>query len=235
MYSVAQLDDVKIVDEPLYGHFLRATGAQHPGREIVLASMNCDGEEVMSGLLGQQLEYGQRRLFLKHMAHHLFDLDRSFLNNTVNAFLIRDPREMLPSLTVQLPNAGLFDTGLQQQWELFESLQEMGQSPLVLDSRELLLDPGAVLSQFCRAMGLRYTDRMLHWPGGGRPEDGVWAPYWYHAVHRSTGFAPYRAKDGFPEELQELLAECQPWYERLYDYALRANPRDMRRSIDEPA
>ena len=29
---------------------------------------------------------------------------------------------------------------------------------------------------------------MLHWPAGGRAEDGVWAPVWYGAVHRSTGF-----------------------------------------------
>lgn len=28
------------------------------------------------------------------------------------------------------------------------------------------------------------------WKAGPRPEDGVWAPYWYSAVHKSTEFTP---------------------------------------------
>jgi hypothetical protein len=235
MYSVAQLDDVQVIDEPLYGHFLRASGAQHPGRDVVLAAMDCDGQAVMSRLIRQQERQGRPRLFLKHMAHHLLDLDTGFLSNTTNAFLIRNPREMLPSLTVQLPNAGLFDTGLQQQWELFEKLRAAGQHPVVLDSRELLLNPGNVLRQFCTATGLDYADRMLRWPEGGRPEDGVWAPFWYHAVHRSTGFVAYRPKNTFPGELQDLLDQCEPWYQRLYDHALRAETNDPQWSNDEPA
>ena len=33
------------------------------------------------------------------------------------------------------------------------------------------------------------------------PEDGIWARHWYHAVHKSTGFAPYERKHGFPDEI----------------------------------
>ena len=32
MYSFAQRNDVRVVDEPLYGHYLKVTGAQHRGR-----------------------------------------------------------------------------------------------------------------------------------------------------------------------------------------------------------
>jgi len=161
-------------------------------------------------------------LFIKHMAHHLVDIDMWFLDSTHNAFLIRDPREMLPSLTVQLPHAGLVDTGLKTQWLLYEDLCARGQKPPVLDSRELLLDPQGVLRGFCHQLDIDFTEAMLSWPPGGIGEDGVWAPHWYHAVHKSTQFAPYVAKQDFPQRLAGLLEECQPWYDKLFARAIRA-------------
>ncbi len=223
MYSFRELPSVAVVDEPLYGHYLSVTGAEHPGREAVIAAMNCDGGDVMRKLLQRQRETPASRLFVKHMAHHLVDIDTSFVKDTVNLFLIRDPKEMLPSLTIQVPHAGLADTGLKRQCELYDELVEFGQNPPVLDSRELLLNPAAVLSQLCGRIGIEYSDTMLDWEPGPRDEDGVWAPHWYHAVHQSTGFSEYRAKDEFPEHLEALLEECAPWYARLYEHAIRAD------------
>jgi len=162
---------------------------------------------------------------MKHMAHHLVDLDLGFLRETCNIFLIRAPRDMLPSLSVQLPEPRLADTGLQRQWELFTELVDAGQEPAILDSRELLLSPPDVLRQLCEHIGVPFTPAMLSWEAGPRPEDGVWAPHWYHAVHRSTGFGPYRPKTEFPDRLRALLDECQPWYERLFEHAIRATSR----------
>ena len=223
MYSFAQRQDVQVIDEPLYGHYLRVTGADHPGRNEILASTNCDGNAVMQEMLTRQADITPRRLFLKHMAHHLIDLDLSFLQHTQNIFLLRDPREMLPSLTIQLPNAELADTGLKRQWQLFSDLRSAGLRPVVLDSRELLLDPGYVLQSLCGHLGLEFDSRMLRWQAGPRAEDGIWAPHWYQAVHQSTGFAPYERKNQFPDHLQELLVDCKPWYDKLYEQALRAD------------
>ncbi len=222
MYSFAQLGNVRVIDEPLYGHYLRVSEADHPGREKVMNAMNCNGNAVMQDLLQQQVQDPARRLFIKHMAHHLLGLDLGFLNSTTNIFLVRDPREMLPSLTIQIPQASLVDTGLKRQWELFHELSEEGQQAVVLDARELLLNPSSVLRQLCSHLGFTFGPDMLTWQAGPRPEDGVWAPYWYHAVHKSTGFAAYVAKPEFPEHLQELLHECEPFYEKLYQHALRA-------------
>jgi hypothetical protein len=130
MYSFAQRNDTIVVDEPLYGHFLRVSGAQHPGREEVLATVDTNGNAVMRSLLSAKMD--RRVLFMKQMAHHLLDIDESFMQQTANIFLIRDPREMLPSLTIQLPDARLEDTGLVKQWQLFEHLQSTGRNPLVL-------------------------------------------------------------------------------------------------------
>ena len=139
-----------------------------------------------------------------------------------NIFLIRDPREMLPSLSIQLPHATLIDTGLQRQWELYSDLSAADQRPAVLDSRELLQSPGSVIQKLCEHLQIGFDDAMLTWKPGGRPEDGVWAEHWYHAVHKSTGFAPYESKPEFPDRLQELVNDCKPWYEKLYKHALRA-------------
>ena len=222
MYSFAQNDRVTVIDEPLYGHYLRVTGADHPGSNEVIAAMNCDGDAVMRELLRRQANQPEPRLFMKHMAHHLVDLDLGFLRETCNIFLVRDPRDMLPSLSIQLPEPRLADTGLRRQWELFSELVAAGQRPAILDSRELLLSPPDVLRQLCEHIGVPFTPAMLSWEAGPRPEDGVWAPHWYHAVHRSTGFAPYRPKTEFPDRLRPLLDECQPWYDRLFEHAIRA-------------
>ena len=145
MYSFAQRSDTSVVDEPLYGHYLRVSGADHPGRDEVLAAMNCDGNEVLRELVERQAA-STARLFLKNMAHHFVGIDGTLLEKLTNIFLIRDPREMLPSLVVQVPHAQLADTGLRRQWEMFEELAGSGTTPVVVDSRELLIDPGGVLA-----------------------------------------------------------------------------------------
>jgi hypothetical protein len=139
--------------------------------------------------------------------------------------LIRDPFDMLPSLTIQLPDATLADTGLARQVALLNRLLELDNPPQVLDSQQLLLDPAGVLATLCDAINIDWTPKMLRWAAGPRPEDGIWAKHWYHAVHRSTGFAAYQPKTGFPEHLRPLLAECEPCYATLFEHAIRARPK----------
>jgi hypothetical protein len=229
MYSFAQRADTTVVDEPLYAHYLRVSGADHPGREDVLASQDPEGDRVVSdtilgaGRSGASGESEKRTVvFFKQMAHHLIELDRSFLAQTANVLLVRDPREMLPSLTVQIPGATLVDTGLAVQSALLDELVALGQDPPVLDTRTLLQDPEGILRKLCDRLALDFEPSMLRWSAGARPEDGVWAAHWYQNVHRSTGFQPYSPKTApFPANLEPLLAECRPHYERLLQHALR--------------
>ncbi|MGA7305635.1 MAG: hypothetical protein WBW88_12225 [Rhodothermales bacterium] len=220
LYAFAQRADTRIVDEPLYGHYLRVSGATHPGRDEVMAAQNCAGEEVVRDIILGATD--RSVLFVKQMAHHLVDLDLSFLERTQNVFLIRDPAEMLPSLVNQIPNPDLRDTGLALQVDLYDRLIGLGRRPAVMDARLLLLDPRGVLTRLCGMLGLEFSPSMLSWPEGGLPEDGVWAPHWYHNIHRSTGFAPYRPKtDPFPERLRPLLDACRPYYEYLLQHAIK--------------
>lgn len=221
MYSFRQRSDTVVVDEPLYGHYLETTGADHPGDEEVMEQMDCDGERVVrEGILGPC----ERPVhFFKNMAHHLAGLDAGFLSRITNVLLIRDPEEVLPSLIHQLPRPTLRDTGLAEQVEILDTVLARGQLPVVLDAKELLLDPPGVLSKMCTRLGLPFEESMLHWPAGPKPEDGVWAKHWYANVHASTGFGAYRPKtEPLPRGLRPLLRECRPLYERLLEHVIRA-------------
>lgn len=224
MYSFRQRSDTIVVDEPLYGHYLRATSPGHPAAAEVMARMECDGERVVCSMLEDQP--GRPVLFFKNMAHHLRGLearlvDRLFSGVLTHALLIRDPRAMLPSLGRVLARPSLADTGLAEQREILERELAAGRKPVVVDSRELLLDPRPMLTAVCERLGLEFEEGMLSWPAGPKPEDGPWAPYWYENVHASTGFSAYRppARD-FPKELEELLTKSLPYFEFLSQYRL---------------
>lgn len=216
MYAFAQRSDTHVIDEPLYAHYLYNTdrATAHPGTAEVMASMSTDAERVVRGVILGSCE--KPVLFMKQMAHHLINIDLSFLHQTVNVFLIRDPREMLPSLTKVIGKPTLADTGLKTQHDLLIDLRAAGQSPPILDARRLLENPADVLRELCERLGLSFETAMLSWESGGNPADGVWARYWYQNVHRSTGFAPYRPKsEPFPVELEDIWAECSGYYDVL--------------------
>ena len=221
MYSFRQRQDTRVVDEPLYGHYLRVSGVAHPGRNDVLNAMDQEGERVVREIILGPCD--RPVLFLKNMAHHLRDLELDFLDRVQIILLTRDPVYMLPSLAKHYPNPTLADTGFTQQIELLEHELYKGKTPLVLDAREVLVNPRIVLAKACHRLGLTFAEAMLSWPVGPKPEDGVWARYWYDEVHRSTGFTSYRQQNRrFPENLLPLLSQAKPLYNRLAGYAIRA-------------
>jgi hypothetical protein len=216
--------DTYVTDEPLYAHYLHTTGYDHPGAAEVIASQPTDWREVAAWLAGP-VPLGKRVWYQKHMAHHLLPvIQRGWLESLTNCFLIREPREMITSLLRILPLPTLADTGLPQQWSLFEAEAERtGTTPVVLEAKDVLADPRRMLTTFCAVLDIPFTEAMLTWPAGPRETDGVWAKHWYGAVERSTGFQPYQPKpDLVPAEFSELLAECEQLYARLYEYRLRA-------------
>jgi len=216
--------DTTVCDEPLYAHYLQETGVAHPGRDEVIASQSTDWHEVVAWLTGP-VPGGKTIFYQKHMAHHMLPhIDREWLSKVTNVFLIRDPREMLTSLLAVTPRAGLDDTGLPQQWEMFEQVrEEKGRVPAVVDARDVLENPRGVLEALCAAVGVPFLEKMLSWPPGPRETDGVWAKHWYAEVERSTGFAPYRRKRSrVPDSHADVLARCEAYYERLHEHRLRA-------------
>jgi hypothetical protein len=213
-------DDCWVVDEPLYAHYLTQVQVTHPAVAEVIASQENDWQKVVEGLTGP-IPHGRRIYYQKQMAHHwLPHLRGDWVLRLTNAFLIRHPAEMLPSLAAKMGLPVLRDTGLPQQVEIFRAVRERtGLTPVVLDSEDVLTDPRAALTRLCDQIGVAFSERMLHWPAGRRETDGVWAKYWYEAVERSTGFEPWTPRPRVVSpELQPLLAECMPYFEELSEY-----------------
>ena len=221
MYSFAQRADMSVVDEPFYGYFLEVSGRQHPGREDVLATMPTDAQEVIAKTI--LANYPTPNVFFKNMAHHLLgEVDLAFTTECTNIFLIRDPKKLIASLALVIDKPELLDTGLALSAKLFWQMKEQsGKTPVVINSGELLKNPEKYLAAVCEGIGIPFDKAMLSWPAGPRPEDGIWAKYWYTSVHESTGFAPQRSEEReLPQELIPLYEEALPHYEFLNTYAI---------------
>jgi Sulfotransferase domain len=230
MRSWGNREDTIVVDEPFYAHYLDVTGLEHPGRDEVLAHHERNWRRVVDALLSP-LPPGKRILYQKQMSHHLLPhMERAWLDQLTHAFLIRDPRPVVASLSDKLDTFDILATGLPQQVEIFEHVvARTGRAPPVLDSADLLQDPERMLRLLCAALDVPFTDRMLWWPPGRRATDGVWAKHWYGRVEQSTGFEPPGSPADLVEQQRELTprlaaieAQCRPLYERLRAHRLRA-------------
>ena len=213
--------DTTVVDEPLYAHFLRTTGIDHPARAAVLAAQDDDWRRVTAELT-RPVPGGHAIWYQKHMTHHVTDdVDLGWLGGLRNCFLIRAPARVIASYARLREEPTLTDLGFLQQWRLFSHVADRGAVPPVIDADDLLRDPRAVLSALCDAVGVPFGERMLSWPPGRRVTDGPWAPHWYGSVERSTGFAPHRSHDGHVEpRFAELHAQADAIYRRLAAHRL---------------
>lgn len=214
--------DAAVVDEPFYAVYLQATGADHPMRAEVLASQSTDWRAVAADLTGP-VPQGRGVFYQKHMTHHMLPaIGRDWTAHVRNAFLIRAPEDVLLSYTEVRGQATLDDIGVPQQLELFErEADRLGHAPPVVDSYDVLKDPRGVLGALCKAVGIPFSDRMLSWPAGRRASDGVWAPAWYAAVERSTGFAAPRERVAdLPDDLKRVAEAARPAYQRLAQFRL---------------
>ncbi len=224
MRSWGNRSDTFVCDEPLYAYYLWKTKLPHPGADEVIAHGETDWRKVVAWLTGPIPE-GKRIFFQKQMSHHLLpEISRDWLAQLTHAFLIRHPRDMLVSLDEKTPAPSLPDTGFPQLAEIYEHVRaHTNQSCPVVDARDLLENPRMILKKLCGALGVEFDERMLLWPPGRRPTDGVWAKHWYQNVEKTTGFQPYKPKTGpLHAHLEPLLSQCLPYYEKLYAHRLTA-------------
>jgi hypothetical protein len=206
--------DCEVVDEPLYAWYLAHTGLDHPAREEVIAAGETDWRRVVDSLTGPWPD-GPRLQYQKHMAQHLVPaLPREWIGQLRNVLLIRDPAEVVSSYLRSRASVTPEDIGVLQQLELHEQL---GPEVPVFDAGDFLRQPEAHLRWLCTYAGVEFSSSMLSWRAGPRASDGVWAPYWYGAVLRSTGFEAYRPRQvELTPEGEEVVAATRPAYQRLH-------------------
>jgi Sulfotransferase domain len=223
MYSFANRLDCQVWDEPFYAFSLKERGNDHPLREEIMASYDTDYETVVARCLAPSSE-GKSIFYQKHMTHHMLPgFDKRWILELTNAFLIRDPLLVLASYAKKWQSVTLRDIGIIEQWEIFKLVADtLGSAPVVVDAEHILTDPPAAIRSLCNALRIGYSDRMLSWPAGPKPFDGLWGRHWYNAVHASTSFARVPALDrgSLPAHLQRIADEAATFYERLRAHRL---------------
>ena len=223
MYAFAQRNDATVLDEPYYAHYLTQGKSEvaHPSHKAIVETMEPSRDKITEHI--KALSQNQD-VFVKGMAHHYLEEQPNYILEWNNVLLIRHPKNLLASFSKVIENPSVDDIGIKKAAQLFNYLKEQGKSPVVIDSDELLKNPAIYLSQLCEALGIHFTEDMLSWNTGGIPEDGVWAPHWYHNVHNSTGFAKQKtSSQPMPERLQPVLEEALPYYQQLKQSILKNN------------
>ncbi|KAK4852608.1 hypothetical protein QYF36_025443 [Acer negundo] len=214
MYSFAQRDDMEVLDEPLYANFLRVTGIDRPYREELLSNMESDGNKVVKDII---FGPGRKRYrYCKHIAkQRICGLPDDLLKKGKHIILIRNPLDILPSFDKVVPPS-LQELGLTDLVLIYSELCKLGKPPVIIDSADLQQDPEATLRSLCEDLDIPFQDKMLRWEAGTKPIDGLWAPWWYESVRKSTGFTPARKYPApFPFSLYELLEQSLPFYNIL--------------------
>ncbi|UWQ22177.1 sulfotransferase [Jannaschia sp. W003] len=213
MYAFAARGDTEALDEPFYAAFLAHSGLRHPMHEAVVRSQPADPEAVAAALAaGGALPHRYAKL----MAHHMEGMPLGWAGDWAHVHLIRHPARVIASYEAKREGPTEADLGFAAQATLHDRL-----GGVIVDTSALREDPEGMLRTLCAALGLEWTDRMLGWEAGPKPFDGAWAPHWYGAVHRSTGFAG--AEGPLPAvERRDLLDACLPFYEAMRSRALVA-------------
>lgn len=219
MYSFAARGDCAVWDEPFYAPYLAASGSSHPMAAEIMAAHETNPDRVAAACAGP-IPDGRPLFYMKHMPHHMIDgVPTGWISDCVNIHLIRHPARVIASYAAKRQSPDLDDIGFHQQLALYERF-----GGLVVDSFDIRANPQQMLQKICAEIGLSYTSDMLRWPIGGRTEDGAWAPHWYGAVHKSTGFAgPEGELPVLPKNLELLCSAVLPAFKALQCNALKAD------------
>jgi Sulfotransferase domain len=223
MYSFGNRADCTAWDEPFYGFSLKNHGNDHPMRDEIMAATETDWEKLV---LACSTPAKTPIFYQKHMTHHMLPgQDRRWINHLTNAFLIRQPEQVLASYTQKWADVSLRDIGFVEQAEIFDQVCDaMGKAPAVIAGETVLQNPETALPALCVACAIPFDPAMLAWPKGPKSFDGVWAPHWYNAVWQSTGFTAPTApqKIALSPALQRIADAAQPYYEKLKAHAIGA-------------
>ena len=139
-----------------------------------------------------------------------------------HAFLIRDPRRVAASYAAKRSAIRAEHLGTARQLAYFRAVADRtGVVPPVIDSDDVLRDPGLVLARLCKVLDLTWDPAMLGWSVGPHPSDGVWGAHWYDKVNSSTGFdAPPDELPSLAPDYAEVAAQCMNDYSELLTYAI---------------
>ena len=168
-------------------------------------------------------------VFIKDFSYSILPwVSRELLGQMDHSFLIRDPRETLPSFHARWPDFTLEETSYAAHRRLYEMLcDQLPTPPPIVDSQCLVSDPEAIIRAYCAQVGIEFLPQALRWTPGDRREVSDYPGLWHVSLRTSTCFAaqqsdePYQSVES-DSRLKLAYDLCRPYYEWMYERRLRA-------------
>lgn len=169
----------------------------------------------------------QQTVFFKDTTDCVYDSifgRQDFLKSGRHAFLLRNPREIIPSYAAIKPDMALHEVGIEYLHRIYQAVLVAGGDPVVLDSDDFVDHPEPTVRQYCAAVELPFRADALQWQPGERPEwsqSAVW-----HADVSSSSTVQRRERtydrtvDNDPL-LRSFYEHHLPFYEYLWERRLR--------------
>ena len=223
MRSFQSRGDTLVSDEPMYGHFLSITKIDHPLRERVIASMETDREKLQ-GHLSTFSPPEFSIWYQKQMTQHiLIDDNLEWTKKLTNAFLIRDPKQVILSYLKKFKLEDESLIGFIQLKRIFDYVvKNIDSDPIVIDANDILKNPLLALDHLCNVLKISYTDKMLSWEKGYRETDGVWASHWYNNVVNTNKFISFKKNENsIPKEYLNIYRKSMDIYNQIYEHRIK--------------
>ena len=218
MRSFENRQDTEVWDEPLYAYYLDKTKKNHPMSKEIIAKYNTNIDKLIKQISSQSSS--KKIIYQKHMTHHIIkNTPINWIKNGVNCFLIRDPKDVLLSYIKNNKLKSTHDLGYPMQKKIFGKIKKINNNPVVINADDLLNNPRTILMLLCKALKIRFSEKMMKWPKGKRDSDGIWAKIWYDNVQKSTGFIKAKKNnERIPKKYQKIYLESLKIYNELNSF-----------------
>lgn len=210
MRSFENRNDTFVWDEPFYAYYLKETKKNHPLKKEIIHKYETKINKLI--YLVSQNKSNKKIFYQKHMTHHILEKTPiEWINNGINCFLIRDPKDVINSYIKKNQLNEINDLGFPMQKKLFNYVLINGQQPIVINADDLASNPKKILSVLCNILEIPYTNKMLNWPYGSRKTDGIWERIWYENVKSSKSFL----------KLQKNKSKLSRIHEKIYEESFK--------------
>jgi len=219
--------DLHVFHEPFgkYFYFSKERGVQRA--EHIKPKPEYDFEYIINTVLNKA---EKEPIFMKEQAFQAGrKITTDILKQFSNSFLLRHPKEVIPSMHHKMPDFTLEELGYEALHTLFEkSCQLTDKNAIVVDSSDFIANPKATIQAYCHALGIPFIADALSWDAR-LPEQFVWwdGGSWLDDVAKSTSIQPTNKSYTKIEEsefLQQAYEHAMPYYNELLQHKLDIKP-----------
>ena len=178
-------------------------------------------ENVLSELL---IDNG-KPVFFKDMAYHTTGfMDRDFVENFRNTFLIREPKQTLSSFYKMWPDFTFEEAGYEQLHRLYSYAAEIGQEPIVVDAADFSANTERAIEAYCAELNIPLT-RTLSIGNRGRFRSGK------HGTSGTPMPRTARGSKNSPRKTRRCRISCRRLTSAVYHTMKISTKSDFNRSL----